>query len=195
MATTMANESLKTIDDYENFLSETLDSWSPHQRVALAAAMAERWLPAYQAFSDEAEWGDPSSLRRMLDAIWAHAAGRALKPADRGRYAVQLRDVTPHMDDFEAPEALAACMVLSDALDSCESNDNVFVTVRAALSGFEAAVPDWVFDPDDQPRLFRQVAARKELKKQLKVVEQVASIKSCDEQSIEALRSGLTAAD
>ena len=62
----MPNQELKSIDDYEAFLTETMTPWSPQQRVALAAAIAEHWLPAYESFSAEEEWGDPASLRRSL---------------------------------------------------------------------------------------------------------------------------------
>jgi hypothetical protein len=46
------------------FLHETIEPWSPEQRVALAAAIAERWLPVYETFSAAEQWGDPA--RRLL---------------------------------------------------------------------------------------------------------------------------------
>ena len=42
----MPSPALNSIDDYEHFLWATLEAWSPEQRLALAAAMAEHWLPA-----------------------------------------------------------------------------------------------------------------------------------------------------
>src|SRR5690242_10855159 len=122
----MSVAEFKSIDDYENFLGETLETWSPGQRLALAAAMAERWLPVYEKFSAKEDWGDAAALRRMLDAVWGHVRGRTLSQADLARYSEQLHDSTPHMDDFEAPEALGACMVLSEALDCCKTPDHVF---------------------------------------------------------------------
>jgi len=195
MPTSKPNESFKTIDDYEAFLSKTLASWSPQRRVALAAAMAQRWLPVYVEFSAREQWGDPVSLRQTLAAVWAHAAGDPLRPADRARREAALLDVTPHMDDFDDLAAMAACVVLSDALDCCKTDDNATFAVRAALSAFEAAVPDWVFESEDQPRLWRQIAARKELRKQLAVVEKVAALSRFDDEAIVALRSELTAPD
>ena len=47
----MANPELKNIDEYEIFLTETMTLWSPERRVALAAAIAEHWVPAYESFS------------------------------------------------------------------------------------------------------------------------------------------------
>src|SRR6185436_4601736 len=112
----MPAEAITNIDDYEVFLTERMTSWSVQQRLALAAAIAERWLPAYESFSDEEEWGDPASLRRSLEAVWSHIQGRTLANADRARHIDQIHDITPHMDDFDAEEALTACAILVDAI-------------------------------------------------------------------------------
>ncbi len=188
----MPSPKLNTIDDYECFLHERMAGWSPPQRVALAAALAERWLPTYEAFSAAEQWGDPANLRRGLEAVWGHVRGQKLAPADLARCAQQVDDCTPHMDDFEAPEALAVCMILREALACCQSADNAAAAVRAALSGFEAAVPDWAFEPEDQPRLWKQVAARKELNQQLKLVDQIRGLTQWDERAIQTLRKELS---
>src|SRR5262245_2255848 len=95
----------KSIDEYEGFLGETIESWSPGQRVALAAVMAERVLTTDEACSTAEQWGDTPALRRSLDAIWGHLRGRTLSQSDLARHRDQLHDSTPHMDDFDAPEA------------------------------------------------------------------------------------------
>src|SRR5262245_23382746 len=129
----MPEVELKSLGDYEVFLTEKMTSWSVAQRVALAAAVAEHCLPAYEAFSAEADWGDPASLRRSLEAIWRHVLGRALTATDRARYIKQIEDCTPHMDDFDAYDALVACGVLSDALECCGSAESTIpYAVRAA---------------------------------------------------------------
>ncbi|HEX6895320.1 MAG TPA: DUF416 family protein, partial [Bryobacteraceae bacterium] len=104
----MAQPELKSLDDYELYLTEKMTAWSPKQRIALAAAIAERWLPAYDSFSAEENWGDPASLRRSLDAVWNHVQGREMSGRDIARHTQQIEDVTPHMDDFDAEEALIA---------------------------------------------------------------------------------------
>lgn len=43
----MRIEAIKSIDDYEAFMSATIAPWSPEQRLALGAAMAERGMPTY----------------------------------------------------------------------------------------------------------------------------------------------------
>src|SRR5262249_16503187 len=172
----MPSDEIKSIDDYDRFLSKTLEAWSPQQRVAWAAAMAERWLPIYEAFSAEEEWGDPANLRRSLEAVWKHVAGRALAPADRARHVKLLEDSTPHMDEFDAYEAIGGCGIVGEALECCATPNNAVPAVRAALSGLEAAVRHWAFDPEKEPRLWKRIAAQRELKKQLKLVEQIGAV-------------------
>src|ERR1700752_1904086 len=112
----MAKQNYKSLDAYEIFLTEKMTPWSVQQRVALAAAIAEHWLPAYESFSAEENWGAPASLRRSLDAVWSHVQGRMLAERDVARHIQQLEEITPHMDDFNAEEALIACAVLTDTL-------------------------------------------------------------------------------
>src|SRR4029453_4295679 len=110
---------MENIDEYEAFLSSKLESWSPEHRVAFSASMVERWMHTYEKFSDAEQWGDAANLRRILDAIWDHVLKRPLSPTDRARFAAQVEESTPHLDDFDANEALATCVMLSEALDSC----------------------------------------------------------------------------
>lgn len=184
----MAREPFSSLDDYELFLGETLERWSPMQRVALAAAMAERWLPAYDAFAKAEDWGDPAGFRRSLDAVWGHLGGRPLSSADVARHRALLRDSTPHMDDFDAPEALAACVILSEALQCCEREDNLPWALQATLSGFEAVAPDGDLDSDEQPRLWKKQAVRKELRKQLRLLDQIGALTEVTADAVAALR-------
>jgi hypothetical protein len=80
----MANPDLRSLEEYEIFRTEKVTPWSPQQR-ALAAAVAERWLPAYESFSAEEDWGDPAGLRRSLDAVWSHIESRELAERDAAR--------------------------------------------------------------------------------------------------------------
>jgi len=58
-----------SFDDYEGFILATIEPWSPARRITLAAAMAERWLPAYETFPP-AKVGGSRILRQSLDAVW-----------------------------------------------------------------------------------------------------------------------------
>jgi uncharacterized protein YjaG (DUF416 family) len=134
----MANPKLNSIDEYEAFLTEKMTFWSTQQRIALAAAIAERWLPAYEVFSAEEDWGDPDALRQSLDAVWSCVQECVLTESDIARHAQQIDEITPHMDDFDAEEALIACAALSDALRSCGAPENtIFYVTRVALGVFE----------------------------------------------------------
>lgn len=189
----MPSPKINTLDDYEMFLGERIETWSPEQRLALAAAMAERWLPVYDDFSKREEWGDSPSLHFCLDAVWRHLLGdNQLTSGDRARYKGQINEVTPHMDDFDAYDALAACIILSDAVECCRMGNNTRFAIQTALSGFEAVSPDWELDPDEQPHLWQKAGVRKELGKQLKLVEQIGALTEFDEVTVKTLRSGLT---
>jgi uncharacterized protein YjaG (DUF416 family) len=186
----MADEELKNLDEYEVFLTERLTPWSPLKRVALAAAIAERWLPAYDSFSAEEEWGDPAALRHSLDAIWGHVQGRAL--TDAARQLKQIEDITPHVDDFDSPDAINCCAVLMDALHACGSAENTIPYVtRAALGVFEGIVQEWPIDPVSQRRVWQKSAIRKELQAQLKLIEEINAVASFDADSVQVLRRRL----
>src|ERR1041385_321768 len=190
----MANPELKNIDEYEIFLTETMTLWSPERRVALAAAIAEHWLPAYESFSAAEDWGDPASLRQSLDAVWSCVRGRVLTESDIARHSQKLEEITPHMDDFDAEEALIACAALSDALRSCGAPENTIPYVtRVALGVFEGLVSEWPVDTGAQARVSRKSVVRKEVQTQLRLVEEIGSLKSFDAESIKALRARIGA--
>ncbi|HXT53085.1 MAG TPA: DUF416 family protein [Candidatus Eisenbacteria bacterium] len=190
----MANPELKNIDEYEIFLTETMTPWPPERRMALAAAIAEHWLPAYESFSAAEDWGDPASLRQSLDAVWSRVQGRVLTESDIARHSQQLEEITPHMDDFDAEEALIACAALSDALRSCAAPENTIPYVtRVALGVFEGLISEWPVDTGAQVRVWRKSVVRKELQTQLRLVEEIDSLKSFDAESIKALRGRIGA--
>jgi hypothetical protein len=56
------------------------------------------------------------------------------------------------------------------------------------MSGYEAVNPDWSLDPDEQTHLWQTGGVRKELRKQLKLVEQVGAIRAFDATVVETLR-------
>jgi uncharacterized protein YjaG (DUF416 family) len=186
---------LKSIDEYEVFLTETMTPWLPQQRVALAAAIAEHWLPAYESFSAEEDWGDPASLRRSLDALWSHVQGRALAASDLARHTQQIEEITPHMDDFDAEEALIACAVLMDALQTCGSgpDNSIPYALRSVLGVFEGLVQEWPADANSQARVWKKSSIRKELQAQLKLIEDIDALRSFDTETIKALRRRIAA--
>lgn len=185
----MANAELKSIDEYEVFLTEKMTAWSPQQRVALAAAIAEHWLPAYESFSLEEGWGDVASLRRSLDAVWSHVQGHILAERDVARHSQQVEEITPHMDDFDAEEALIACVAVKEALRTCRDPENTIpYALASALGVFEGLVQEWPADPASQARVWKKSVVRKELQAQLKLIEAIDGLTHFDAESVEALR-------
>ena len=73
----MPEQEFNNLDHYEGFIQAKIKPWSPVQRIALAAGMAERWLPAYETFSSSENWGDPAILRQCLDAVWNRSSNQA----------------------------------------------------------------------------------------------------------------------
>lgn len=187
----MAEQKLNSIDDYEQFLAAKIAEWSPKQRLAMAAAMAERWLPVYEAFSAAEEWGDPTALRHCLDTVWKHLQGNPLSSSETARYITQVEDSTPHMDDFDDVAALAACVMLSSALECCRQNNNAGPAMQAVISGFEAVAPDWDMDPEEQPKLWRKISIRQEFKKQQKMIAEIEAITQFDSATVQAFRKKL----
>jgi uncharacterized protein YjaG (DUF416 family) len=191
----MANEELRTVDDYDRFVTGRLAQLTPEQRTAMAAAMGERWYPAYAAFSKTEDWGDATVLRRSLDAVWDQLRGKPLVAVERERLIAGVEKATPHMDDFDADEALSACLMVKDALRCTAKSNNAADAYDAMVSAFNAVAPDWFMDGDEQPRLWRQAGVQKEVRKKLTLLEQIRATVRFDDATIDALRSGLTSRD
>ena len=189
----MATEELKTVDDYDRYLNVRLAQLTPEQRTALAAAMGERWYPAYAAFSSAEKWGDAGVLRRSLDAVWAHLGGSPLASAERDRLIAAVDKATPHTDDFDdGDEALSACVIVKDALRCCAKSANTADAYDAMVSAFNAVAPDWFIDEDEQPRLWGQARVQKEVKKKLTLLDEIAATTRFDAATVDALRTRLT---
>ncbi len=172
----MPNVEFNGLDDYEGFIRATIEPWPPARRTVLAAAMAERWLPAYETFSTSEEWGDPAILRRSLDAVWNTLGGQASSEVEWPHLSNQVQDVTPHLDDFDANEALCACVMVQYAIDCCTTEGNQSPTLMAMLSGLEAVQSGLLVDDRAPFRFWKRAAIRKELNKQLRLIEQVNAL-------------------
>ena len=140
----MSNKEFNSLDDFERFVKNTITPWSPEQRIALAASMVERWLPIYQSFSEDEEWGDPALFERAVQSVWKCVLGDELTPKDRKRYEKQLSENTPHPDDFacETDEVIATSAMTGWAINACGKADNIHEAVMAMVCGFEALAPN-----------------------------------------------------
>ena len=171
----MAGQNFKNLAEYEGFIKAAIAPWSPDRRTVLAAAMAERWLPVYAVFSTNEGWGDPAVLRHSLDGVWDWLDRGQSSNVNWSRLSRQVHEITPHMDDFDANEALCACVMVQYAIDCCSKKENHVSALMAVLSGLEAVLPDILDDPVPA-RLWRQAAVHKEIQKQLSLIEKVNSL-------------------
>jgi uncharacterized protein YjaG (DUF416 family) len=94
-----------------------LEQLGGEHRIVFAASCCERLLPAYEAFSNEDGWGNPSMLREAVDAVWAALPGSRLDEADARRLVAELEEQIPNLDDpftsvFAAPGQNAAIAVV-----------------------------------------------------------------------------------
>jgi uncharacterized protein YjaG (DUF416 family) len=139
----MSNPELHSLEDYQQFITSTIKPWTREKRIALAAAMGERWLPVYESFSEEEEWGDPSILQRALEAVWNCALGKQLTQKDQKLLKNRVDENTPHSDDFavDIDEVIATTAMIDYALNCCVSDDNTGDAVMAMVSGLEGVAP------------------------------------------------------
>lgn len=186
---------INSIDDYETYLHARLADLRPEQRAAFCAGLAERYLPVYVAFSEAEDWGDAAGMRRILDAVWGHLGGQSLSGADIGRYRGLVHDSTPHMDDFDAEEALAAAVLVGEAVDACRPGSGLNAAIQAAISAFEAVMPGWSDDPREQVRLWKKNAVRQEFSQQVWLLDRVQEVTRFDDAAIRALRGEVTRAE
>lgn len=188
----MSNPELKSLDDYQQFVSKTIERWSRERRIALAAAMAERWLPVYESFSEEEDWGDPSILKRAVEAVWDCALGKKLTPKDHALLKNRVEENTPHVDDFavDLDEVIATSIVIDYALNCCGSDDNTQDVVWAMVSGFEGIAPGISTDVDEVSReVLESSQFRDFLKEEVKPL--VDNLPAADEEDVELLREEL----
>lgn len=186
----MSNQELNSIDDFRRFVSSMIKPWSREQRIALAAAMAERWLPVYESFSDEEKWGDPSTFQRALQSVWDCVLGHTLTPKAHRLHKKRVKQNTPHLDDCDAEEVIATSCIIDYALDCCLSADNTDDAVMAMVSGFEGVAPGIYTDEEELPPDFFQSPEIDQLKEAVKAA--MDDVPAIDDQEIDTLRQELS---
>lgn len=192
----MSNEELNSLDDYEQFVSSTIRPWSQQQRTTLAVAMAERWLPAYESFSEENEFGDAAVLQRAVQSVWDCILGQTLTSKERRLHNQAVEENTPHLDDFDCEEAIATSAMIFYALNCCATADNTEDVVMAMVSGFEGVAPGIYTEAEDMPEdIWQLPEVQAELEKQRKVIRLIGDMDHIDKQQIETLRQRLVSPD
>lgn len=108
-------------------LQAELRGLSRNQFAAFFAANGERLFPLYVGFARKTGWGDPTVLSHALDGVWGYLAGG--EPLNTRELIEGIEAVTPHGDEFDAPDSTyaqdsAACVDASlRAVDQSEAID------------------------------------------------------------------------
>ena len=178
--------------EHSRHVAATLRGWSDERRLAFVAALAERWLPEYEAYAAAERSGDPAPLRRILDAVWGHLRGQRLSDDAREELSEQVEDGTPHTEDLDSNEPLVACMVLDYALECCGPADNLSTAEAAALECCEARMrleSAFPIDPKIERRRWAEPAVRDEIAAQAALLERVGAVSRFDGETVDALRT------
>jgi uncharacterized protein YjaG (DUF416 family) len=178
--------------EHARYVSATLHPWSDERRLAFVAALAERWLPEYEAYAAAERWGNPTLLRQAMDAVWGHLRGRRLSERMREDYSEQVRDNTPHTEDLDSNEPLIACMVLDYALECCGDGDSLPTAEAAALECCEARMrldSPLPADPERERERWAEPAVRDEVAAQTVLLERIGAVSRFDGESVDALRA------
>ena len=186
----MDESGFESIERYQTFLEEKLASWTPPRPLALAASFAERWASAYEEFSNRQEWGDPGALRAGVEIVWNHVLGQSSKASERTRLIRAIEQVSPHMDDFDAIEALMACGVVNDALRACADSKKTASGVWNTATEVLENLPEeeWPAEPEQQAEFWKADVMQDELRAQLRLIELVEAVESFEEPTVGELR-------
>ena len=190
----MPSQDFKNLDQFEQFIVNTIRPWSDEKRTVLAAAMAERWLPVYEVFSEKNEWGNPATFRDAVETVWnCVLSHEKLTAHDLKLHNDRMRKDTPHMDDFDCEVELAACAIVSEAMDCCHRDNNLGFAAQAMSNGVSGVAPVLFYEPEEAPaNIFRQRRVVNEIERQLKLLDVVGHMKEIHQQHIETLRQKLT---
>ena len=193
----MSNKTLNSLDDFANFVIQTINPWTKEKRTVLAAAIAERWLAVYEEFSEKNHWGNPATFEDVVEMIWNCVLNnRTLTDKEVKVQDDRLLKDTPHLDDFDCEDVLTTSGIVSYALNACDQSVNtntVVMALAAAVVGIEPILDD-EFD-QISPDLFQQRKAQKEVEKQLKLLEVIGNMDRIDREQIDALRQRLSSRD
>lgn len=180
----MSNPDLNSLDDFQRFVNDTIKPWSREQRIALAAGMAERWLPVYASFSEQEDWGDPETFQRAVESVWKCVLGQTLSSKNHRQHKEGVDENTPHLDDFDAEEVIALSGMIDYALDCCVSTDNTDDAVMALVSGFEGVAPGIYTDAGDD--VWQSPQVKEQIISELR--SSIDNAPPIDEQELDAFR-------
>ena len=185
----MPDNSPDTFDEYERQTADTLTAWSPQQRLAFVAALAERLLSLYHSFATATGKGQPELLRSVLDAVWHAARGQPLAPAALQELQTKLQQGALDTQEPEAWGAWSSWRLLELAVACCGSTDNTEPAEEAAVVAYECvAGPGSRNDPQIWKNQHRRPEIHDEIMKQMMLLMRLRAMPVLNGQSLEAIR-------
>jgi len=116
-------------------LREELSPCSPSHQVSFAAVLAERRLASAGEYADwEPRLGQGESPRRIMEALWGHACGRAIAPDRLDEFETDLSEVAALVDPdrFAAFEAYRGIWLLELATRCCAPGAGIAPAMKVA---------------------------------------------------------------
>ena len=151
----MPSKNFNSLEEFESSISKTISPWSKEKRIVLTAAMADRWLPVYEAFSDKNDFGDPATFEDAVQTVWnCVLSHEQLANEDFKLLQERMKKDTPHVDDFDCEEALATIGIVYYALYCCRQSDNTASAAGAMSSALEGVAPVLYHEPEEATNVF-----------------------------------------
>jgi uncharacterized protein YjaG (DUF416 family) len=173
---------------YSQLLGAFIQTWSAEQRIAFAAALAERWSLVYESASRAQPWGKPAEFCQAVAVLWQRLEANAAPPADFQPGCRTLLGSTPAKS---APLAHAACTILCRAAECCVNPASQEAVRQAALTAYEATVeviPGYPIDRQANKAVWRQPAVQAEIGRQFALIQQIGTMPVPYPGAVEALK-------
>lgn len=178
----------------EGSLKTELDRIAVPLRVAFAAAVAERLLPAYVSFSHKTERGDPHLLTEILERLWRDIDGIKMdteelqQSIDLSMELIPQEDESPWIADQAWAEDAAAAVVF--AL-SCRQNGASQEAAWAARRAYDA-LDNFVMTQEDidpstpgaEERIISNPLIQAEFMRQQRDLRELAAVDRQDEATL-----------
>jgi hypothetical protein len=175
-----------------------LSTLQVHQQLAFGAACCERMLPNYEAFMQEAGWGDVSPLRRALDSVWEACEARPRHRRELRDLLSQCEKCAPNSEDFiflyvsSAQDAAFAICALLDFLLDGDLNRIVSVPQMSTDSVDLIVQERENMDPRDpfrESKILEHPLMQQELVRQRRDIAEASTIEIGDKAGLLTLRS------
>lgn len=175
-------------------LKTELDRIAVPLRVAFAAAVAERLLPAYVTYSRKTGRGDPHLLTEILERLWRDIDGIKMTPEELQRNIDLSTELIPQEDEEPwipdqawAEDAAAAVLFALSARQNGKSQESVWAARRAydALDHFVTTQEDIDYsDVGAEERIISNPLVQAEFLRQQRDLRELVAVDRHDESTL-----------